>query len=119
MWVITPELGFVSVVAHRDDPGKLIVRARAREDLVALVARIGAGQPEIVEHGPGESDYPFRIFVTRAQWGSVLLDLAASIDYDNMKNRVLQGPDGSKRFGIYTRVWTVLRSLMPSEYHGR
>lgn len=35
MWLFTTQ-GFYSAVAHRSDPSRAIVRARAREDLEAL-----------------------------------------------------------------------------------
>jgi hypothetical protein len=35
MWLVTTQ-GFYSVVAHRGDPDRVLVRARVREDLEAL-----------------------------------------------------------------------------------
>ena len=44
MWLFTTQ-GFYSVVAHRRDPDRLLVRARAREDLEALRDQIPVNRP--------------------------------------------------------------------------
>ncbi|WP_046864783.1 hypothetical protein [Microvirga massiliensis] len=73
---------FVSAVADRDDPNRLMVRARRREHLVNL---FGA-DADIIE-GAG-TDYKYRVFIERR----VLADLAhktlMSLGYDNFKNSV-------------------------------
>lgn len=105
MWTITPQ-GFYSVVAHRDDPDTLLVRARVRADLDALRAQIPS--LEIVER-PG-SDYRYRAFVSRASWVDAVASLARAIDYGNVKDAVTER-QGSARAALYLRVWDVLRGL--------
>ena len=59
MWLITTQ-GFYSVVAHRRDPDKLIVRGRVREDLEALREQI----PELRVFSDPDADYRWRAVVT-------------------------------------------------------
>lgn len=105
MWVLTTQ-GFYSVVAHRDDPGLLLVRARTREDIEALGAQI----PTIEPFEDGGADYRWRALVSRADWEQALVRLARGIDYDNFKNavEVRQGPE---REAVYHRVWRELLRL--------
>src|SRR4051794_33024703 len=57
MWVLTTQ-GFYSVVEDRDDENRVLVRARAREDLEALKRQIPDLQ--IYETPPPDHDYGFR-----------------------------------------------------------
>jgi hypothetical protein len=73
---------FVSAVADRNDPNRLVARARRREHLVNLFG----GDVDIIEST--NSDYKYRVFVGRR----VLADLAhktlMSLSYDNFKDSV-------------------------------
>lgn len=113
MWLFTTQ-GFYSVVAHRRDPDKLLVRARAREDLEALREQI----PEIRIHSDREADYRWRAVVSRAEWVKAVALLAASIDYDNFKAAVAER-QGSARHRVYQHVWGELLSLQNGEGDGR
>lgn len=105
MWLITTQ-GFYSAVAHHDDPSRLVVRARAREDLEALSAQIPG--LEIIE-GAG-TDYRWRVIVTRDEWVAACAALAESIDYGNFKDAVDER-QGGFRHDVYARVWSVLHAL--------
>lgn len=107
MWIYTPE-GFVSIVAHRDDPAQLMVRARARRHLEALIARLPApwNAAEIAELTP--ADYPVRTTVPRAAIAAYLTDFAMNrLVYDDFKSQ-LKDPHEK---GIATRVWSALHGL--------
>jgi hypothetical protein len=105
MWLFTTQ-GFYSVVAHRRDPEKLIVRARAREDLEALRGRI----PELRVFSDRAADYRWRAVVTRAEWVAAVAELATELDYDNFK-RAVGDRQGRERERLYHRVWAALREL--------
>lgn len=105
MWLFTTQ-GFYSVVAHRRDPDKLIVRGRAREDLEALRDQI----PELQVFSDSSADYRWRAVVTRAEWVAAVAQLAAEIDYDNFKGAVA-ARQGGARSRLYHRVWAALREL--------
>lgn len=105
MWLFTTQ-GFYSAVAHRDDPERVIVRARAREDLEALKEQI----PTLRILEDARADYRYRAIVTLEQWVAAAAILAAGIDYDNFKAAVArrQGPERER---VYVRVWAALAEL--------
>lgn len=106
MWLFT-DIGFFSVVAHRDRRDTLLVRARARKDLQALRDR---HLPDLELHENAGSDYRWRAYVFRSDWEHIAAALAASIDYPNFKDAVAerQGPD---RIELYHDVWAVMHRL--------
>lgn len=105
MWVLTPR-GFFSVVQDRNDADRLLVRARAREDL----ERLGDVLPGIEPIGGEGTDYPWRVWVDRREWLSVLEHMCEEINYGNFKNAVA-ARQGATRAAIYGDVWTTLRRL--------
>jgi hypothetical protein len=107
MWLITTQ-GFYSVVEDRDDSDRVLIRARARDDLEALKRQIPDLQ--IHETPPPEHDYGYRAFVTRDQWCEAAAQLAGEIDYDNFKNAV-SDRHGRDREHLYHEVWHKLSEL--------
>ena len=105
MWLFTTQ-GFYSAVAHRRDPAKVIVRARARADLEALREQI----PDLRIFEDKDADYRYRAVVDHEQWVAAVAILAASIDYDNFKKTVAER-QGPERERAYTRVWAELLGL--------
>ena len=106
MWVITTQ-GFYSAVAHRDEPDKVIVRARTREDIEAL--RRADPRHRAVRGRRRPTTATARS--SAAPSGSrPLAQLASAIDYDNFKNAVAerQGPERAALYGV---VWRELRRL--------
>jgi hypothetical protein len=114
MWVMHPDGGFYSAVEDRADPNVLVVRARARSDLVALQKFISEfEEPGKVVKGGG-TDYPFRMRMSRGAWDHALVQMAERIDYTNFKNAVLQR-QGQERAHVYARIWGALLALEPRE----
>lgn len=83
MWVAT-NVGMISLVQHHEKPGVLLMRARAREHLVALA---GKGKEHLIEHTP-ERDYAWRIEVAKESVAELLFTLVMCIDYGNFKGSV-------------------------------
>ena len=106
MWLFT-SLGFFSVVAHRDDPDTLLIRARARDDLEALRDR---HLPDLELHENAGSDYRWRAFVARDEWQIVAANLTAEIDYPNFKDAVA-ARQGHRRADLYHDVWATMYRL--------
>ena len=102
MWIFT-EHGFLSAVADPRDPSRLAIRARDRESLDALVS-LTHQQVVTTPHG----DYPYRIFVSPAEFSSWLAETAAGIDYDNFKSRVATTRGYSYTHALHD-VWAVMR----------
>src|SRR3954453_4833552 len=105
MWLMTPR-GFYSVVAHRDDPDVLLVRARDRADLESLTEL----SPGLAIANTPERDYAWRVLMARAEWERVLGLLATEIDYPNFKDEVAR-EQGYERASLSAQVWPPVRSL--------
>lgn len=101
MWLMTTR-GFYSVVEHRDDPGRLLVRARCRADIDAL-GDLVAAEPVLLD----DADYAWRVEVSRAEWAAALQVLAAEVRYPNFKSAVAD----AAHHDAYLRVWAALRAL--------
>lgn len=83
MWVFTPD-GLVSIVAHRDQPDALLVRARARAHLVSFLRTLSSPQRSAIRRTP-DADYPYRAVVKREAVAEALAKLALDLDYPNFK----------------------------------
>ncbi len=105
MWLLTTQ-GFYSVVAHRDDPEKLLVRARTRADIEALREQI----PSLEPFEDPAADYRHRAVVSRAEWLVAVALLVTEIDYDNFKDAVA-AQQSSERAALYGVLWRELRRL--------
>lgn len=115
MWVLTP-LGFFSIVAHRQKPRVLLVRARVEADLKAFARRLPKPKPKLLR--TPTADYPFRLEADRDVVGELLASLTAELAYPNFKNEVArrQGPE---RSALYHEVWETLQRLerSPDKLH--
>jgi hypothetical protein len=105
MWIFTTQ-GFYSVVIHREDPERLIIRARAREDIDALREQI----PSLEPFEDRSADYLHRAIVQREEWVAALALLGSQIDYDNFKTAVADR-EGCGRARLYGHVWGEMLSL--------
>ena len=89
MWLAT-KFGFFSVVLARKDSQsldstKVMIRARMREHLEALVAQFpdDLGELKIIESK--HTDYRWRIICDKTIWAKCLAALGEQIDYGNFK----------------------------------
>lgn len=112
MWLFTTD-GFFSAVAHRDNPGTILVRSRVREDAQSLVASVGQG--EVIETPDG--DYRYRVLLPRNTWSAHLAAAGDAIDYPNFKNAVATR-QGADRARAYADVWSVMFQLQQAEVEG-
>lgn len=104
MWVMS-RTGFFSVVAHRDNPALVLVRARDLDQLKRLSAENPTGPFEIVE--TPLADYPVRTTLTKDRFETIVAWMARSIDYDNFKNAVHADPACSDDYhGFLGKVWS-------------
>jgi hypothetical protein len=116
MWLITED-GFASVVAHRERPDHLLVRARARGDLENL-CRIAAeegveGFDPVGVFSLEQADYRWRLEVRRDDFAALTAAMVGRIDYDNFKNRV--GQKDPARASLYSDVWGTLFRIQETE----
>lgn len=106
MWVVTRH-GFYSAVQHRDDPGRLLVRARARSDLDAMLAVLGRDS-EVVNDTC--ADYRYRVTIEREAWATFLAAEAAGVDYESHAKEAMAGSD-RRRYDAYLDCWAALARL--------
>ena len=112
MWLFTTR-GFYSVVEDHAKNGQLLVRARVREDLEALVDLI----PGLEVSETLDRDYRFRASVEREAWESAAAALGREIDYPNFKNAV-HDRQGGERAQAYANVWVTMLGLQKGGQHG-
>lgn len=105
MWVITTR-GFYSAVAHREEPDRLIIRARCRSDIQALRDLLPDAEPYRLER----SDYEWRLECWAAEWASAMAVMALEVDYPNFKDAVKER-QGVRRAHILMHVWQALLGL--------
>ncbi len=104
MWLATTS-GFFSATSAGN--GRVQVRARARRDLERLKA-LTACRARILR--TPDRDYPYRIYVTAAQWTKIAAKLASAVGgYSNFKARV--GAVDKGRADLYHRVWEVFADI--------
>lgn len=106
MWVAMND-SFVSIVADRNDPNGVVVRARVYQDLVAFCPE---RETDIIESN--DSDYRFRIFMPQKQAADIMFEKTALIDYDNFKDSVSE----AWRKNAYMSIWTVMNKVQETFY---
>jgi hypothetical protein len=111
MWVFTQD-GFISAVDNNHVPGKLSVRAR---DKVSLTFLADITNQEITQSE--NSDYPYRVYVTREEFSDFLATHVDALDYSNFKNRVAVSR-GSKFAAACSKVWSAMLSVTDKDAVG-
>jgi hypothetical protein len=102
VWIFLND-AFLSIVAHRDDPDALLVRARRQGDIERTFP--GAA----VSETPA-ADYRYRATLPRQKVADALAATVAGIDYPNFKASVAD-PD---RHDAYLECWGILRDWRES-----
>ncbi|MCB1773865.1 MAG: hypothetical protein KDI88_09630 [Gammaproteobacteria bacterium] len=107
MWVFLND-SFLSMVAHRDDPDALLVRARSQHDINRAI-------PGATVFEDAEADYRFRAVVPRRMVADAMRTAILGIDYPNFKDSVQE----HDRHAAYSRVWGDMTALQPEggRYH--
>ncbi len=91
MWIFLND-SFLSIVAHQDRPGFLLVRARAKGDIERVFQQAAVR--------PGH-DYAYRAEIEREQVTAILARRIEGIDYPNFKNSVRE----RDRHDVYMDIW--------------
>jgi hypothetical protein len=116
MWIFSKR-GFVSIVQHRQLPGKLLVRARTKADLenfVRLLDEIG-GRKHPVQETP-DADYGYRTVACKRVVANAVSRITTEIDYTNFKNGVHGDP---ARDSAYLEVWSAMVDFQREKKTGR
>ena len=116
MWIFS-KWGFVSIVQHRQLPGKLLVRARTKADLENFIRLLGEidGKKHPVEETP-DADYGYRTVACKRAVARALSRIAADVDYPNFKDAVHGDP---ARDSAYMEVWSAMVDFQREKKTGR
>lgn len=111
MWVFLKD-AFLTVVENQSKdapPNTVIVRARVKSDMETFIKRYvppSLGKTlEIVFHQ--NYDYPYRVIMTKMDYGQALAQAAQDIDYRKYKDSAREHL-GDSRFSLYSRIWSLL-----------
>ena len=98
MWVFLPG-GFISVVAHREQPNDFMIRSRNSEHLSILFPEC-----EIIELD--DSDYRYRTVLPRREVNDMISKHIENMEYDNFKSSISE----SEYNNACNHVWRVMYS---------
>ena len=87
----------MSIVAHRNKPSHLLVRARNMAHLKSLF-------PNANHFSLRDSDYPHRAVIDRANVAKMVGEYVMMMRYDNFKNSITE----SKYFHVCHDVWSMM-----------
>ncbi len=108
MWLCLND-GFLSVVADKDDPTRLLVRARRKQDLLNVCGK----DVEVLENAG--SDYRWRTFADRKAFSVLVAARIDRIDYTNFKNSVA----GHDLHDMYMDFWSRHHRYQEKDRHER
>lgn len=104
MWIIQNN-AFVSIVEHRDDARKLIVRGRFKGDVERFLNPLRNGM-HVIEDLTPNADYRFRAVVQRDDVAHAMLRSVQRITYPNFKDSI----KAAFRKSIAMRVWSLFHA---------
>jgi hypothetical protein len=114
LWIFTTK-GFFSIVEHKKDLNRVVIRARVRKDIdnmKMLFEELDLRVSDVVENV--SSDYRYRVFASRSDWTSVMTQLITDMGYTNFKNAVYEA-DSPKvrdnRHEAYLDIWAIMHEL--------
>ena len=96
MW-IGHSNGWLSIVAHRERPNDLLVRARRDK-------HISSFWPDVEIKFNADADYPYRSVISRDDVADVVMKYINGIDYDNFKQTV----DEKNLADAFTSMWCTM-----------
>lgn len=112
MWLFTRR-GFYSITRSQEEPDKMQIRARERQDLEALMFYTGLEFP-IIE--TPVADYRWRIIVRPMDAGCMVDAMVADIDYANFKAAVGAEPEQRHKGKALCEVWGIMRRFQTQDH---
>jgi hypothetical protein len=120
MWLFT-RYGFFSVACASKsdgalDPDTLMIRARRKAHLQKLQVRFPAIARAEILAWPN-SDYRYRIIITKTVWAEIVAALAREQTWSNFKDEAahFQGTTGSAYVDALHKVWSTMHRLQETE----
>jgi hypothetical protein len=100
----------VSIVAHRTEPGMLLVRARTEKHLFAILEPINRYAMIPIIRTP-DADYEYRAIISKNDVEEMIGAQLDVLDYGNFKGRCDAGSDKTYA-GMLHQVWQVVFSAI-------
>lgn len=97
MWICMND-AYLSIVADKDDPGKLMVRARAKGDIERVF-------PGAKVRESDRADYMYRAFIDRSEVSKAIAKRLLDIRYESFKDTV----EEEDRHLAYLDIWSRMR----------
>jgi hypothetical protein len=115
MWLATTK-GWFSVVIDNQRPGRMLVRARCRQDIMNLYNEHHEtlASMEVPTSDPSR-DYRWRMSILKKDFVKLAGRLARAIDYPNFKAAVQGCPDQQNKTLAYGKVWENLHEVQQDE----
>jgi hypothetical protein len=110
MWLVT-ETGFISVVQKKTSDERLTVRSRDPHSLLAVCEKLGLDPVQKISLTL-DTDYPYRMWLTREQVQDFVVDSVENIDYSNFKDRITDRR-GRVWHDALMNVWCSLLAVEP------
>lgn len=107
MWIFL-NCAMLSIVAHRNEPNKLLVRARDQGDIERVFPGAQTWEDE-------QADYRYRAVIPRDQVARAIGECAAGIAYPNFKASVRD----DERHDWYMDVWNAGHRYQQTRTRGR
>lgn len=104
MWIFT-ESGFLSAVC--DEPGSETVKVRAR-DLESLQILVQQTQSDVIK--TPNADYPYRVIISKQEFGVFLVQSLEWMKYTNFKSQVLSTRGGDFAHAL-SSVWSTMHEV--------
>ena len=104
MWIFT-ETGFVSAVCTWADSNEVKVRSRDHQSLEPLIAQY---EVEVIK--TPHADYPYRVIITKEQFGEFLISSLTLMDYTNFKSQVY-ATRGNEFSHALSSVWSTMHDV--------
>jgi len=115
MWIINRD-GFYAAIRHYDDPEKVVVRGRSREDMFRLqdtymTLDCVQDSPTLKMDGPPrieetlERDYTYRIEMLRVAWAEYISGDARTINYGDFKAEMARQGFNKRQQDCLLNVW--------------
>jgi hypothetical protein len=115
MWLFST-IGFFSVVIDNQHEGRLLIRARCRQDAFNLFNDYHKELPSMTKPTSDESrDYRWRLSIDRTDWPRLAARLAESVTYSNFKSAVAKQPGQANKIGALHEVWATMARLQWDE----
>lgn len=106
MWLATKH-GFFSVVQSDIRKDQFMVRARAEKDLENLITECVSLKGKRIKKSL-DSDYMFRIFISKQELDILMIFISDSINYSNFKDKIHTIKNQKDKVPYYMKIWNVM-----------